>query len=108
MKEPLPNRTRTWCQSAYRGLVSGLAVALSTGVTVGISSVPHINIAVRGLSGAVIGSLIIGVVFGPIGGLLACRRNTSPFIGGAILSATITACVVGYLVMTYGAGKGPG
>lgn len=108
MKEPLPDRTLTLCQSACRGLVSGLGVALSTGVTVGISSVPHISIAVRGLSGAVIGSLIIGVAFGPIGGLLARRRNTSPFIGGAILSAAVTACVVGFLVMTYGAGNWPG
>ena len=83
-------------------------MALSIGVVVGVYSVPHIQNAVRGLNGAVFGSFIIGVVTGPVGGLLARRKNKSPFIGGAVLTGVVAVGVVEYLVMTYGSGNWPG
>ncbi len=52
-----------------------MTVAPSIGVVVGVYSVPHIQNAARGLNGALFGSLIIGTVMGPIGGLLARRKN---------------------------------
>ena len=83
-------------------------MALSIGVIVAVYSEPHIRIAVHGPGGAVFGSCIIGIVTGPIGGLLARRKNSSPFVGGAAFTGVIAVGVVGFLVITYGGGDWPG
>ena len=108
MEIPSPIQKQTRGKSALLGVLSGISVALAIGVVVGVYSVPHIQVAVRGLNGAVFGSLIIGTVSGPIGGLLARRRHKSPFIGGAMLTGVVAIVGVAYLVMAYGGGDWPG
>ena len=108
MEIPSPIQKQTRRRSALLGLLAGISVAFSIGVVVGVYSVPHIQVAVHGLNGALFGSLIIGTVSGPIGGLLARRRRKSPFIGGAVLTGVVAIVCVGYLVMAYGGGAWPG